>query len=221
MRIALFGGTFDPPHFGHLAAAKAAQSSFGLDQVHFVPAETPPHKRRKITPFAHRYAMVSLTCSGNPGFIPSLLESGSPGEPNYSIGTVQRMTAKLAPGDELFFLVGADAFLGIQTWKDPIALLDACDFIIVSRPGFAIEKITDVIPPESRSDESSPAGSVQEHIRLRRRCLYLLTSVHAEVSASDIRRRAARNDPLCGLVPDAVADYIRKTQLYADAQQTD
>jgi nicotinate-nucleotide adenylyltransferase len=219
VKIALFGGTFDPPHRGHLAAAEAAQAEFGLDQIHFVPSQTPPHKSRKVTIFAHRYAMVSLACSGNPGFFPSLLEAEGGSEPNYSIVTVRRMLAQMPSHDKLYFLVGADAFLEIPTWREPVALLDACDFIIVSRPGFAIENVAGVIPQENRPDVASAATPAR--IPMRRSWVHLLTSVQSDVSASEIRRRAARREPLCGLVSDAVAEYIVKMKLYADTCQNE
>ncbi|MBI4442595.1 MAG: nicotinate (nicotinamide) nucleotide adenylyltransferase, partial [Acidobacteria bacterium] len=151
MKVALFGGTFDPIHSGHLSAAQAALKSFALDRILFVPTGVPPHKRnRPLTPFAHRYAMVALACAEAPQFHPSLLEAtaGPGGEPNYSIATVRQVAAVLSPQDRLYFLIGADAFLEIAEWHESSVLLDACDFIIVSRPGFSIREIEKVIPPE-------------------------------------------------------------------------
>ncbi|MGH9783061.1 MAG: nicotinate-nicotinamide nucleotide adenylyltransferase, partial [Terriglobia bacterium] len=159
MNVALFGGTFDPVHCGHLSAARAAAQAFALERIYFVPASLPPHKLdRPITAFAHRYAMVTLACAGIAQFIPSLLEAPPPepsqegrGEPNYSFVTVRRVAASLAPSDRLYFLTGADAFLDLPHWREWVALLDACDFIIVSRPGFSIAEIAKVIPSELRT----------------------------------------------------------------------
>ena len=216
MNIALFGGTFDPVHSGHLAAARAAQSAFALDQIHFVPARVPPHKRsRQVTPFPHRHAMVALACAGNPGFVPSILESrGEQGEPNYSILTVRRMVSQLAPGDRLFFLIGADAFLEIRSWREPAALLDATDFIIVSRPGFAISHAAEAVPPEF-----APVKIIDHCIQLRRTRIHLLTTVEADISSSEIRRLAAAGKPLGGMVPAAVEEYIHKVALYRHEDQ--
>ena len=119
MNIALFGGTFDPVHSGHIAAARAAQTAFSLDQIHFVPARVPPHKRQRyLTAFPHRHAMVALACAGFPGLVPSILESRGekPGEPNYSITTIRNMAEQLQFHDRLFFLIGADAFLD-RAWR--------------------------------------------------------------------------------------------------------
>ncbi|MBI4463389.1 MAG: nicotinate (nicotinamide) nucleotide adenylyltransferase [Acidobacteria bacterium] len=217
MNIALFGGTFDPLHSGHLSAAQAALKSFSLDQVLFVPTSVPPHKRnRPLTPFAHRYAMVALACAGTPQFVPSLLEAtaGPGSEPNYSITTVRRVASTLSSRDRLYFLIGADAFLEISQWRESSALLDSCDFIIVSRPGFSIREIEKVIPPEL-CGQACPENC----ICLRRTKLYLLTSVEADVSSSTIRRLAAEGQSLRGVVPDTVADYILKLGLFRNEHE--
>ena len=217
MNVALFGGTFDPIHSGHLSAARAAVESFALDRIYFVPASLPPHKRdRPITPFPHRFAMVSLACAGVPHFIPSLLEAQdeNSGKPNYTIGTVRRVAAALSPEDRLYFLIGADAFLDLPHWHEWIALLDACDFIIVSRPGFPIAEIAKVVPPELRAGSGTAST-----IPLRRAKLHLLTTVEADVSSSEIRRLAAKGRSLAGLVPDAVADYVQKLGLFLQENQ--
>jgi len=219
VNIALFGGTFDPVHSGHLSAALAAQHALALDQILFVPARVPPHKRsRNVTAFPHRYAMVALACAGNPGFVPSILESRGeqPGEPNYSILTIRKLAADLSSGDRLYFLIGADAFLDIRAWKEPAALLDAANFIIVSRPGFAISRAAEVIPPELQP------GALSDHsIQLRRTRIHLLTTVEADISSSEIRQLAAQNKPLRGLVPEAVEEYIRKLSLYQHEDQNE
>lgn len=223
MNVALFGGTFDPVHCGHLSAARAAAQSFALERIYFVPASLPPHKLdRPITAFAHRYAMVALACAGVAQFIPSLLEATPEpsqegrGEPNYSIVTVRRVAASLSAPDRLYFLTGADAFLDLPHWKEWVALLDACDFIIVSRPGFSIAEISKVIPPELRTGPGTETS-----IPLWRSTMHLLSTVEADVSSSEIRRRAAEGKPLTGLVPDAVADYIRKLGLFLDEHHAD
>jgi nicotinate-nucleotide adenylyltransferase len=219
VNIALFGGTFDPVHSGHIAAARAAQAAFSLDQVLFVPARVPPHKRaRHLTAFPHRHAMVALACAGSPGFVPSILESRSAvqGEPNYSITTVRKLSAQLSPSDELFFLIGADAFLEISTWREPVALLDAVNFIIVSRPGFAIARAAEAIPLELRT------GTMSDHcIHLRRSRVHLLTTVEADISSTRIRVLASRRQSLAGLVPGTVEEYIQKLSLYQNEDQTE
>ena len=138
MNIALFGGTFDPIHAGHLEAARAATRRFRLDKVLFVPTGNPPHKiRNHLTDYAQRYAMVALACALEPRFIPSQIESPTgDGTPRYSIDTVRAVRRRLQPNDRLYFLLGADAFLDLPHWKEFHRLLALVEFIVVSRPGF-------------------------------------------------------------------------------------
>ena len=146
MNVAIFGGTFDPVHRGHLAVARAAQRACKLGRIYFVPADVPPHKQRlPITPFHHRYAMLALALRGQKAFIPSLIESRDDGlgneagrrepRPNYTIDTVRRFRKLLPKGDRLFFLIGIDAFVDLPTWYKPAELAKEVEFIVVSRPG--------------------------------------------------------------------------------------
>jgi len=166
-RIALFGGTFDPIHVGHLAVARAAERRFHLDEIHFIPTGRPPHKNRSgMASYADRYAMVALACADHPRFLPSLAESGTGHagrEIFYSVDTVRHFKQKYHGGGvHLYFLVGADSFLHIPTWKDYETLLGLCDFIVASRPGFKTDALRLVIPPEARRTRRST--------RVRLRC---------------------------------------------------
>lgn len=213
--IALFGGSFDPIHAGHLAVARAAQRRFHLDRIHFIPSGRPPHKRKgELAPFAHRYAMVALACAENSRFIASLAEAGARitgHRVSYSVDTVRHFRRQLRHRDDrLYFLLGADAFLQIPTWKNYKALLEACDFIVASRPGFRLETLRRVIPPELLA--RAPAG--RRTIRLRHSAVRLLDGVRSHVSATEIRRRCRRGLSLRGLVPARVEEYISKQALY-------
>jgi nicotinate-nucleotide adenylyltransferase len=213
VKIALFGGTFDPIHTGHLSAAIAAQQTFGLDEIRLVPSGVPPHKDRPVTAFADRYAMVALACDGIPHLAPSRLEDPEhhSGMANYTIDTVRRFREHIGADDELFFIIGADAFLEIKTWREPVAMLNSCDFIVVSRPGFDINLINSCLPPEA-----SPLGPpMNNQIGLDHTTIHLLTTVHADISSTEIRHRAAHGESLAGLVPPSVADYISKRKIYA------
>lgn len=212
MNLALFGGTFDPVHSGHLAAARAALDSFQLDQILFVPASIPPHKPSgQLTFFEHRYAMVALACDGEQKFVPSLLESpeASSRQPNFAINTVHRIATSLTISDHLFFLIGVDAFWDIPQWYKWQEFLDSCNIIVAGRPGFSIEKIEQILPAELRR---GPVTA--DCIPLRRTNIHLLASVHSDISSSAIRQKAAAGEPLSGLIPSAVESYIRKTNLY-------
>ncbi len=225
-RIALYGGSFDPIHNGHLAVARAADRRFNFDEIHLVPASHPPHKMKQyLAPFPHRFAMISLACAEHPHFIPSLAEAGedfSGWQLHYSVDTVRHFKHIYhGPGDRIFFLLGADAFLDIPTWKEYEVLLGLCDFIVATRPGIRLEALRLVIPPDLFGPErlGARAASEYEHegpvvARLGRTAVYLLDSVSSEVSATDIRRRCHRGQAIHGLVSARVEEYILKQGLY-------
>lgn len=234
MNIGLFGGTFDPIHRGHLAVARAAQQAYGLKQVLFVPSGNPPHKTgQALTPFHHRYAMVALATGAEPGFIPSLLEDIQASEdaslaaqhqPMYSINTVRRLKATLGRNDRLFFILGVDAFSEIGSWREPEALLREAEFIVVSRPGFSLADIGKALPPAYRPRESvtevfrrQPASG---DIVLGDVTLHVLAEVSERVSATQIRAAVRSGRSMGKLVPEAVAEYIRKTRLYRTAEKS-
>jgi nicotinate-nucleotide adenylyltransferase len=219
-RIALFGGTFDPIHIGHLAVARAAERRFHLDETHFIPTGRPPHKnRRGMASYADRYAMVALACADHPRFIASLAESGaghSGREIFYSVETVRHFKQKYhGAGVRLYFLLGADSFLHIPTWKDYETLLGLCDFIVASRPGFQSDTLRLVIPPELFARPGSAQSSLDPRaIALRRTTIYVLDTVSSHVSATAVRHRLDTHESIHGLVPPRVEEYINKQALY-------
>lgn len=219
MNLALFGGTFDPIHVGHLRAARAAVRHFGLDRVLFIPSGNPPHKHRdRLTDFSHRYAMVALACAGEPRFVPSLLEAPrADGQPHYSISTVRRARKLFGPKAHLFFLIGADAFLDLPHWKQFRALLDSLDFIVVSRPGFGAAELGRALPASLLSPPPRRRGG-SGSIQLRRTTLHLLEGVDAPVASSEIREARRRSQSITGLVPPLVEQYIWKEELYLPAR---
>jgi nicotinate-nucleotide adenylyltransferase len=217
--VALFGGSFDPIHSGHLAVARAAVKRFSLDRVYFIPSGMPPHKqRRRLASFAHRFAMVSLACADHEEFVPSLAEAGDDEtghRVSYSVDTVRHYRHALHARDHLYFILGADQFLGIATWKDYETLLSLTDFIVANRPGFRIEALRLVIPPEVLGrHKAHPAPADPDAIALRRTTVYPLTTVSSHVSATEIRRRIRHGEPISGLVPARVEEYIEKQALY-------
>ena len=217
--LGLFGGSFDPIHAGHIAVARAARRKFQLDAIYFVPAGRPPHKRdHEMAAYPHRYAMVALACAGNGAFVPSALEAGtdfSGRQTFYSIDIVRRVREGMRAGERLYFLIGADAFLEIGTWREPEALLDACDFIIANRPGIDLGRLRRAIPPALLGVEApATRGAERRAIALRKTTVHLLDSVSVPVSSTEIRRRVARGHSIRGLVPAAVEDYICKAAIY-------
>lgn len=202
VQIGVFGGTFDPIHTGHLAVAHAALRRFRLDCIYFVPSGLPPHKSPdRLTPYLHRYTMVALACADNPRFVPSLLEAGrdlAGRSRSYSVDTVRRLRRRW-PNARLYFILGADQFLTLPTWKNYRTLVKLCDLIVAARPGFRLRARR-----TTRIVSQLPAGAR----------IHWLTAVHADVSATTVRRRARRGLPLRNLVPLAVDDYIRSLGLY-------
>ncbi len=221
MNVALFGGTFDPVHRGHLAVARAAQQAYKLGRIYFVPADIQPLKQKQpVTPFQHRYAMLALATQSEKTFLPSLLEA--PAEevrrtPSFTIDTVRRFRATLPKSDRLFFLVGIDSFLRVGEWREPEALLREVEFIVASRPGFSLADIARALPESMR-----PKPEVTKPFAHRPATgdlvvggvtLHLLADVAEKVSATEIRAAAGGRGASRYLDP-AVAAYIAKMHLY-------
>ncbi len=227
MNVALFGGTFDPVHCGHLAVARAAAERFHLHTVLFVPAYIPPHKlKQPITSFGHRYTMLALATAGEPRFLPSLLESPdvvqrSHADASYSIDTVHRMKARLKKSDKLYFIMGMDAFADIAKWRQPVELLRECEFIVANRPGYSLADVAKALPKELQPPEDAirPFLHDEEHgtLVIKGATIHLLADVNEPVSSTQIREAVARgkDKTLDALVGESVAEYVHKLHLYA------
>jgi nicotinate-nucleotide adenylyltransferase len=220
MRIALFGGTFDPVHLGHLAVARAAAEKFGLGRVYFTPADLPPHKqKRRLTDFQHRFAMLALATADDPRLVPSLLDAHT-GHPNYSINTVKRLKSTLKRTDKLYFLIGIDAFKDISTWRQPVELLSEVEFIVVSRPGHSLADVGRALPESLRPTDlmlrTMRRQQAEGTIALMGATIHLLGAVREKVSSTQIRAVAANKSlkQLSRYVPSLVAEYIKKENLY-------
>ncbi len=203
MRIALFGGSFDPPHRGHIAIARAAADAFALDTIFFTPAGRQPLKTQPhAASFADRLAMTSLACAEDPRFTVSDLDAPRPdGAPNYTVDTLESMH-RTYPGATLFNIAGADSFATLARWRDPQQLLALAEWIVVSRPGFPL-------PDLKNADPENLVLNAE-----RRSRIHLLNSVHEDVAATSLRERLAQGDPCTDLLPAAVSHYIRRHHLY-------
>jgi nicotinate-nucleotide adenylyltransferase len=187
VRLAIFGGTFDPIHEAHLAIAREAADRFQLDRVLFVVAARPPHKQGVThAPYEDRVRMAQLACAADPRFEVSRLEQDT--VRSYSIDTIQKVRPSLLPGDELFFLIGADAFAEIRSWHRWQDVAGSVHFLVVSRPGHDYE-----VPAEAQCDR--------------------IDRVDLPVSSSDIRRCLAAGGAPEGLPPQ-VLEYARSHNLY-------
>ncbi len=208
-RIGILGGTFDPPHLGHLRAAEVVRDALRLERVLFVPASTPPHKASPpVTEADHRFGMLERALSDEPFFEVSRLELDRGGR-SYTIDTLETFAAG-STDSRFFFVTGTDAFSEIRTWKKWRELLNEHWFVVHERPGFAIGAVQDGLPEEidSRVLEESELepGNEPRVLFLRRPML--------DISSTEIRRSVRENRSVRFLVPDAVAAYIRENRLY-------
>jgi len=241
MKIGLFGGTFDPIHRGHIALAQAAREKFGLTRVLFVPANIPPHKQRQpLSAFAHRYAMLALATAADKALVPSLLEAPAehPVPPsksvsvsskaaklpdaNYTVDTLRRLQQSLKKIDQIFFLIGIDAFRDIAQWREAEELFALCEFIVSSRPGYSLADVANSLPEKLRPAahitkpfEKQPARG---DLVLNGATVHVLDGLHHAISATAIREAVAGGKPLGKFVDPAVADYIKKCDLYKSSQ---
>ncbi|NDY43248.1 nicotinate (nicotinamide) nucleotide adenylyltransferase [Dissulfurirhabdus thermomarina] len=210
MRIGLFGGTFDPIHIGHLRAGEEVWEALGLDEVRFVPAFLPPHKRRgDLTPFGHRLAMVERAVAGVGHLVASAVEAERSG-PSFSVETLAGLRAGLGPGPRFFFILGDDAFCDIESWKDYRRLTRYADLVVMGREADR-ERVAAVIarafplhrPAGPDRFEAAGEGGVR-----------LLPVTRLSVSGTDIRRRLAAGRSIRYLVPGPVLRYIEDNGLY-------
>ncbi|GAB4434723.1 MAG: nicotinate-nucleotide adenylyltransferase [Anaerolineae bacterium] len=197
MAVGIFGGTFDPPHLGHLVLAETCADALALARVLWTPAADPPHKRDlAITPAAQRVAMVEAAIAGNPRFALSRVDLERPG-PHYSVDMVRMVAAQYPPGTSLYFLIGGDSLRDLPTWHEPARLLEYCWLAVMRRPGdnVDIDALEDQLPGLTA--------------RLR-----IIDAPLIEISGSEIRRRVRDGQSIRYRVPDRVAAYIAREGLY-------
>jgi len=212
-RIGILGGTLDPIHCGHLAAAAAARDAFALPRVLVVPSHVPPHRATQpiASPF-HRFAMTALGVSGMPRVEACDEELRAQG-PSYTADTLERIHARgFAPAD-IFFITGADAFAEIATWKRYPGVLDLAHFVVVSRPGYAIDALAARLPDLRARMRPAAAPARTDGGTL----IFLLETPTPDVSSTAVRERLRRGEPLAGLVPPLVETHIRQHRLYQTA----
>ena len=195
MRVGLLGGTFNPPHIGHLVCASLAVSALELDRVLLVPVHEPPHKAAEGDPgVEHRVEMCRRAVAGDERLEVSLVEAEVPG-PSYTVDTLSRLHDR-CPGDQLTFIVGGDMALSLPNWREPAAILELAELGVAEREGVR------------RADIAERLSDLDVG-RLR-----FFDMPRIDVSSSLIRRLAAAGRPIRYLVPDAVADYVEREGLY-------
>ena len=208
-RIGILGGTFDPIHCGHIETAVAAETALRLTRVYVMPANMPWHRRAPKASRFHRFAMASLAVSGRKGWRAADLELRGEGE-SYTFRTLQKLHGRGYAPEELFFIVGADAFKDIESWRQFPTVLEYAHFAVVSRPGLSVFEIRQRLP--KLADRMIAAGSgTMAHSSPR---IFLIDAVTPSISATDIRERCARKESITGLVPDLVRQHIEQHGLY-------
>ena len=213
-RVAIYGGTFDPVHNGHVEAARAVLKFLELDELFFVPAWAPPHKRNaNITSAFHRFGMLALATQADQRLLISTVELDSPDRP-YAVDTITRM---LKPDRRLFFLIGADSWNEITTWFEWQKLLTLCDLIVVTRPGYEVAKTpVEANVVDLRGEGAIDVRKVSEEPAPPR--VFITDVVNVDVAATTIRSLARAGDieGLKTMVTPAVANYIGKHRLYVN-----
>lgn len=209
MRVGIFGGTFDPIHNGHLRAAEEVGESFSLEKIYFVPVFIPPHKKdQKISGVEDRLNMVRLAIKGNSFFKLSDIEVKRGGI-SYSMDTIKSMEKKF---EELYYLIGVDAFSEIHTWHQYTDLFYHTNFIVMVRPSHARESGLRMFPSHVRKHIKALDDRTFEHVSGKRVHLQLVTQL--DISATRIRFFTGEGKSIRYLVPSQVEKYIKGKELY-------
>lgn len=209
VRIGVLGGTLDPIHCGHLEAAAAARDALDLRRVLIVPSHVPPH--RSIQPAAspfHRFAMAALAVNGIPRFIASDDELRTPG-PSYTANTLDRLHTLGWSASQLFFITGADAFAEIASWHRYPEVMDLANFVVISRPGHALDELARRLP--GMAARMKPADAAHATTGP---AIFLLTAPTPDISSTTVRERVRQGESIHDLVPPLVEAHIRQHGLY-------
>jgi len=208
-RVGLLGGTFDPVHYGHLQLAESAMEEYRLDKVIFIPAAQPPHKNcASVTSFQHRLAMLTLAVQGLKGFECNSIEGKLP-KPSYTIDTLQALRKQYQDDCRLFFMIGADAFLDILSWKSYLKILQSVNIILSQRKGYKSEQLADLIKMlgYKKIDRYWSDTNCKKDI-------YILERTPDKQSSSGIRAMIGKGESVQPFLPKNVIDYIQENKLY-------
>jgi len=212
VRIGIFGGTFNPIHLGHLRSAEEVRERQRLDRVLFIPSASPPHKKHaEIAPAPHRLAMVRRAIAGNPRFRVSSIEIDRTGR-SYTVDTLEELHHDHARV-HLVFILGADAFREIATWKNYRRLFELSDFVVTSRPSYRETSLLSLVPVAARGEFCyRRSRNVLEHQSGHEIVFQRISDL--AISSSDIRERKRRGESIRYLVSPAVENYITRHKLY-------
>ena len=213
-RIGVFGGTFNPIHLGHVKACLEVQRVFALDKILFIPSYIPPHKGSSdIVAPSHRLKMVELAVAKYPQFIPSPIEIEAKGK-SYSILTLSKLIEHY-PNAWVFFILGVDAFLEIESWREYEKVLQQCHFIVISRPGYHLKDAEHVLGGKYKRwiHQVSAQQEMKEEL-FKRYKIFLLPVSALDLSSQEVRKRIKNRKSITGCVAESVEGYIMKNKLY-------
>jgi nicotinate-nucleotide adenylyltransferase len=224
VRLGVMGGTFNPIHYGHLAAASEVCEAFALDTVIFVPTATPPHKElAEIIDPRHRLMMATLATISHPQFEVSSVEIDRPGA-SYTVDTMAQLKDLYQETRAIYFIVGIDAFVDIAAWRQPDVLLGSCHTIVTSRPRYHLHELAlrtlremSAMAPHLAFEPTAgkqPRDDLAFQIRDTPYQIYLQEVSGLDISSTDIRQRIKIGGSIRYLLPDSVDAYIRKYRLY-------
>jgi nicotinate-nucleotide adenylyltransferase len=213
LRLGLFGGTFNPIHYGHLRSAEEVCQTLGLTRLWFIPAGQPPHKTAQgITPFEVRLEMTRLAVGDHPVMSVSDLEGQRPGR-SYSIETLRQISREVEPAWELYFILGLDAILEIATWKDYKDLFTLSHFVVLDRPGYDRRRLGEVLLGEVHPG-FRPLKEGQGFQHPSGHKVFLQATTLMDISGTGIREMVRRGRSIRYLLPEAVREYIITHKLY-------
>ncbi len=217
LRVGLFGGTFNPIHWGHLRSAEEIRERFDLSRVIFIPVHIPPHKKSGVISSQYRLDMVQQAISGNPFFKASDIELKRPGK-SYSIDTIRHFHRLSGKRMELFFIMGTDAFKEIHTWKNYPDFFSTCNFVVMIRPGTQAVTIRQLLPRDLKRQFVYNKNR-RRFVHQSGYSIYPCSVTPFDISSTLIRCRTNQGKSIRYLVPAAVENYISRHHLYQSQQE--
>ena len=213
-RLGILGGTFDPVHVGHMDVGRAADAALRLTEMVLVTSNVPPHRPQPLTSAYHRFAMVAIAVQEQPEWRAADLELRY-AAPSYTSRTLGQFHDRGYEPTELFFVIGADAFVEIESWRDYPNILEAAHFAVVSRPGMPVARVPERLPHLTSRMVTVPADADGSAIPL----IVLIDSATADVSSTAIRERLAAGGSIAGMVPRRVQQHIVQHGLYTSTRR--